>query len=114
MSVQGVNWHNVGATVFAQPWAYMLVLTDSRAGNIGWFGAGTNNTGTVYVGFGPDTTIPVNGVRSNTDGWPVGAGQVLPLLTGEGQDVGSALYAITNTVAQDFYVIGYAPNQRVS
>jgi hypothetical protein len=103
----GVNWHNVAPTMFAEPWGNMLMLPRSQAGNIGWFGASTNNTGTCYVGFGPSVTVPVNGTPSNTDGWPVSPGQALPFLTGEGEDVGGATYVISNTATQDFYVIGY-------
>jgi hypothetical protein len=92
--------------MFAEPWGAMLVLPSSKAGTIGWFGAATSNSVPLYVGFGPTVTVPVNGVASATDGWPVSPGMTLPLLTGQGENVGSATYVIANTAGQDFYVLG--------
>jgi hypothetical protein len=114
MTTKGINWHQTAGTMFAEPLAFMLTLPTSVAGNVGWISAGANNASTVFVGFGPDTSIPIRGVASATDGWPMAAGQMIPFLTGEGTNVGSALYAISNTAGQDFYIIGYAPNQEAS
>jgi hypothetical protein len=103
---QGVNWHNVASTMFAESWGALLVLPRSTASNIGWFGAATSNGVPLYVGFGPSVTIPVNGIARATDGWPVSPGMTLPLLTGQGENLGSATYVIANTAGQDFYVMG--------
>ena len=110
----GVNWHNVIGTL-PIPVGSMLSLPASQAGNIGWLGAGANIGGnSIAVGFNNNVTLPVNGTPSATDGWPLTAGQTIPFLTGEGEDVCKNIYAVATAVTQDLFVIGYAPDQNAA
>ena len=106
----GINWHQVVGTTPIKL-GQLLTLPADEAGNIVWICAGAGNSGTVYVGFNANLSVAITGVPSNTAGWPMSAGQTLPLLTGEGFDVGDSLYAIASGPGQDVYVIGYAPPQ---
>lgn len=106
----GVNWHNV-ISISPQTLGEPLNLSTTQAGNIGWIGAASSNGGTITVGFNANVTQPINGVANATDGWPLAAGQTLPFLTGEGEPVGSAIYALATAMDQDVFVIGYAPDQ---
>lgn len=106
----GINWHQLIGTS-AVSLADMLSLPAQDAGNVIWLGASTSNTGTICIGFNWNVTCGTNGARSATDGWPLGPGDTLPLLPGEGFNVGDKLFAIADIPAQDLLVIGYAPLQ---
>jgi hypothetical protein len=106
MSAPGINWHQVigGSAIKLNA---TLTLARATGYNIVWLGADAANTGTIYVGFNSNLTVPSAGAASATDGWPLAKGTTLPILIGELLDVGNSLYAIASAPAQDLYILGY-------